>query len=126
MRRDFSLIRALMAGTALALLATAAQSATTTGVVVSSDTATNIVTIRTDDGRNLAFLKNDATTFEGAGMKTSFTDLVPGARITVTSAETPTDTTLQLLATHVRIDDVVAGAPIAVAANDAPAPVEMD
>ena len=116
MNRIFS----LTAGIALAFLATAAQAATTTGVVVSTDRPTNVVTIRTADGQNYSFEKNDATTIEPAGNATWFVDLEPGATITVTSDQAPADPNAQLLATHVQLDKTVAGAPVAVAANDTP------
>jgi hypothetical protein len=114
-------ILSLTAGMALAFLATSSHAATTTGVVVSTDTPTNVVTIRTADGQNFSFEKNDATTIDPAGNATWFVDLKPGATITVTSEEAPTDTTVQLLATHVQLDKMVAGEPVAVAVNDAPA-----
>jgi hypothetical protein len=106
---------------ALAFLATSAHAATTTGVVVSTDTPTNVVTIQTADGQKFSFEKNDATTIEPAGNATWFVDLEPGATITVTSDDAPTDTTVRLLATHVQLDKTVAGAPVAVAVNDTPA-----
>lgn len=108
----------LTAGMALAFLATSAHAATTTGVVVSTDAPTNVVTIQTADGQKFSFEKNDATTIEPAGNTTWFADLDPGATITVTSDDVPTDTTVRLLATHVRLDKTVAGAPVTVAAND--------
>lgn len=114
-------ILSLTVGMALALLATSAHAATTTGVVVSTDTPTNVVIIQTADGQKFSFEKNDATTVEPAGNATWFADLEPGATITVTSDEAPADTTVRLLATHVQLDKTVAGAPVAVAVNDAPA-----
>jgi hypothetical protein len=121
MKSTLSLTRALVAGIALAFLATAAYAATTTGVVVSTDDSTNVVTIRTEDGRQLSFLKNDATTFDPAGTAASFADLEPGDRITVTSDLAPSDPAVQLTATQLRID-----APIAVAANDTTGDSEME
>jgi hypothetical protein len=114
------LTKVLTTGLALAFLATAAQAATTTGVIVSTDEPTNVMTIRTASGQNFSFEKNDATTIEPADKATWFVDLKPGATITVTSDQMPTDTTAQLLATHVQLDTTVAGAPVAVAAVDAP------
>jgi hypothetical protein len=111
-------ILSLTAGMALAFLATSAYAATTTGVVVSTDTPTNVVTIQTADGQKFSFEKNDATTIEPAGNATWFVDLKPGATITVTSDDAPTDTTVRLLATHVQLDKAVAGAPVTVAVND--------
>lgn len=125
MHRILSLTQALMTGLALAFLATTAQAATTTGVVVSTDTPTNVVTIRTASGQNFSFEKNDATTIEPAGTATWFVDLEPGATITVTSDQVPTDTTVRLLATHVQLDKTAAGAPVAVAAIDAPVRTEQ-
>lgn len=112
MKSTLSLTRALVTGIALAFLATAAYAATTTGVVVSTDDSTNVVTIRTEDGRQFSFLKNDATTFDPAGTAASFAELEAGDRITVTSEMAPSDPSVQLTATQLRID-----APIAVAAN---------
>ena len=112
MTRTLLLTRALVAGIALAFLSTAAYAAMTTGVVVSTDDSTNIVTIRTEDGRQLSFLKNDATTFDPAGTAASFAELEAGDRITVTSDQAPSDPAVQLTATRLRID-----APIDVAAN---------
>jgi O-methyltransferase involved in polyketide biosynthesis len=54
-------ILSLTAGMALAFLASSAHAATTTGVVVSTDTPTNVVTIQTADGQKFSFEKNDAT-----------------------------------------------------------------
>ena len=112
MKHTLSLLRALATGIALAFLATAAYAATTTGVVVSTDDSTNVVTIRTEGGRQFSFLKNDFTTFDPAGTAASFAELEPGDRITVTSERAPSDPAVQLTATQLRID-----APIAVAAN---------
>lgn len=112
MKHTLSLLRTLATGIALAFLATAAYAATTTGIVVSTDADTNVVVIRTEDGRQLSFLKNDATTFDPAGTAASFAELEAGDRITVTSDMAPSDPAVQLTATQLRID-----APIAVAAN---------
>ena len=117
MNRILSLAKALTTGLALAFLATAAQAATTTGVVVSTDTSTNVMTIRTDDGRTISFERNDATTIELAGATMQFGDLEPGARITVTSDQAPSDTTARQIATRVEIAEVDAEAPRVVAAN---------
>jgi hypothetical protein len=110
MKRTLLLTQALVAGIALAFLSTAAYAATTTGVVVSTDDSTNIVTIRTEDGRQLSFLKNDATTFDPAGTAASFAELEAGDRITVTSDEAPSDPAVQLTATRLRIDAPIAAA----------------
>jgi len=118
MNSTLSLTRAMVTGIALAFLSTAGYAATTTGVVVSTDSSTNVVTIRTEDGRQFSFLRNDATTFDPAGAAASFADLEPGTRVTVTSDQAPSDPTVQLTATQLRIDERVAEAPIAVAAND--------
>jgi hypothetical protein len=114
-------ILSLTLGMALAVLATAAQAATTTGVVVSTDIPKNVVTIKAADGQSYSFEKNDATTIEPAGSATWLIDLKPGATITVTSDQAPTDPAVRLLATHVQLDKTVAGTPVAVAANDEPA-----
>jgi hypothetical protein len=125
MHRISPLTQALITGLAFAFLATAAQAATTTGVVVSTDTPKNVMTIRTASGQNFSFEKNDATTIDPVGTATWFVDLEPGATITVTSDQVPTDTTVRLLATHVQIDKKVAAAPVAVAAVDEPMRAEQ-
>jgi hypothetical protein len=112
MTRTLLLTQALVAGIALAFLSTTAYAATTTGVVVSTDDSTKIVTIRTEDGRQLSFLTNDATTFDPAGTAESFAELEAGDRITVTSDQAPSDPAVQLTATRLRID-----APSAAGAN---------
>ena len=125
MKHTLSLLRALATGIVLSFLATTAYAATTTGVVVSTDADTNVVIIRTEDGRQLAFLKNDATTFDPAGTAASFAELEAGDRITVTSAEAPSDPAVQLTATQLRIDAPI-DAPIDVAANDTTDDSEME
>jgi len=125
MNPTLALTKALMMGIALALLATAANAVTTTGVVVSTDASTNVLTIRTDDGRQLSFLRNDATSFDPIAAGARFGDLREGAKITVTTDQTPSDPTVQLTATRLQIDETVAEAPLAVAANDASDESEM-
>jgi len=98
-------------GAALAFsVAGAAHAATTSGKVVSSDTMSNTLTIQTDEGKRVTFLKDDATKIEQNGVTVALGDLKPAAKVTVTSDEMPSDPTTPVLATRVQVDEMVAAA----------------
>lgn len=96
----------MMIGAGLALLfGTTASAATTVGRIVSSDASSNRIAIQTDDGRRLSFTRNDATRIEQGGAEVALADLREGSRVTVTTAQDPTDEASSQIATRVEIDE---------------------
>ncbi len=104
----------LMIGGAVALLVgPAADAATTSGKVVVTDATINAITIETADGKRFVFTRNDATKIEGTGGDVALADIGRDSRVTVTSAQPPTDPLLPLLATRMHVDEMVAAPALA-------------
>lgn len=95
----------LMIGAGLALLVgTTSHAATTTGKVVATDPSARQITIETDDGRRLLFSRNDETKIERMGEIIELDALARDTRVTVTTEQAPTDSSMPTVATRVEVE----------------------
>jgi hypothetical protein len=102
MKRTRSVI---IIGAGLALLVgTTSHAATTTGKVVATDPSARQITIETDDGRRLLFSRNDETRIERAGENIELGAIERDTRVTVTTDQTPTDSSTPTVATRVEVE----------------------
>ena len=94
----------VLIGAGLALLVgTAAHAATTTGKVVATDPSARQITVETDDGKRLLFSRNDQTRIEQMGENIEIGAIARDTRVTVTTDQAPSDSSMPTLATRIEV-----------------------